>query len=217
MQAADRGARARKTARVLVASDDAEFSARVVQRIKRVVRPASIQCVVTRERLRKMVRATRPRIIVLDGRILGGAPFPRVLAELTDVAPVILVAAYEHGPEVAQLIAAGRVEFVPHAKQWALLATSLAERRLRRAGSVRPALPVLHGFREELAETFRHEINNPLTGILGNAELLLTRSKKRPDAEIQRIRTIVDLAVRLRETVRHFGDAWAKAPASNSP
>jgi signal transduction histidine kinase len=56
----------------------------------------------------------------------------------------------------------------------------------------------------------RHEINNPLTGILGNAELLLGQRDGLPAPVIQRLQTVVELAVRLRETIRRFSTAWEK-------
>ena len=51
-------------------------------------------------------------------------------------------------------------------------------------------------------------MNNPLTGILGDAELLLAHSERFPANETQRIRTVVDLAVRLRGTVGRVSNAW---------
>jgi len=53
-----------------------------------------------------------------------------------------------------------------------------------------------------------------LTGILGNAELLLAECKKKKgsgilgEAALQRLQTIAQLAVRLRETVRRLSNAW---------
>ena len=65
----------------------------------------------------------------------------------------------------------------------------------------------------DFGEILRHEVNNPLTGILGNAELLLAECKKKdggrlPVEAIQRLQTIAALAVRLRETVRRLSNAW---------
>jgi nitrogen-specific signal transduction histidine kinase len=56
----------------------------------------------------------------------------------------------------------------------------------------------------QVAEIFRHEINNPLTGIPGKAELVLAHENRMSVTDIQRLRTIVDLAVRLRETIRRL-------------
>lgn len=59
----------------------------------------------------------------------------------------------------------------------------------------------------------RHELNNPLTGILGNAELLLSEIRRKRDDRLpqgapQRLETIVALGVRLRETVRRLSQEW---------
>lgn len=63
----------------------------------------------------------------------------------------------------------------------------------------------------------RHELNNPLTGILGNAELLLAELRRRnvelPPLAQSRLETIAALAVRMRETVRRLSEEWeAQAP-----
>jgi len=70
--------------------------------------------------------------------------------------------------------------------------------------------------REDIGEIFLQEINNPLTGMLGNAELLLAHSDRLPAAETQRIRTVVELALRLRETVRRVSNALETQLHSNS-
>jgi signal transduction histidine kinase len=59
----------------------------------------------------------------------------------------------------------------------------------------------------------RHELNNPLTGILGNAELLLSEIQRKSDGRSpqgapRRLETIAALAVRLRESVRRLSMEW---------
>src|SRR5437667_7867442 len=66
---------------------------------------------------------------------------------------------------------------------------------------------------EDFGEVLRHELNNPLTGILGNAELLLVEVHRKNDGKMprggeQRLETIAALAVRLRETVRRLSQEW---------
>jgi signal transduction histidine kinase len=66
---------------------------------------------------------------------------------------------------------------------------------------------------EDFGEVLRHELNNPLTGILGNAELLLAEVHRKNDGTLprggeQRLETIAALAVRLRETVRRLSQEW---------
>ncbi len=77
----------------------------------------------------------------------------------------------------------------------------------------------LEGLRENFGEVFRHELNNPLTGILGNAELLLAeihrnRDGKLPAGGLQRLETIAALAVRLRETIRRLSQEWDVQPVA---
>jgi signal transduction histidine kinase len=66
---------------------------------------------------------------------------------------------------------------------------------------------------DAFGEVLRHELNNRLTGILGNAELLLAEIRRKggnrmPEGGQQRLETIAALAVRLRETVRRLSQEW---------
>jgi len=64
----------------------------------------------------------------------------------------------------------------------------------------------------DFGEVLRHELNNPLTGILGNAELLLVEMRRNhvdlPPQVQARLETIAALAVRMRETVRRLSEEW---------
>ena len=51
----------------------------------------------------------------------------------------------------------------------------------------------------DLVARIRHEINNPLTGVLGQAQLLLREDLS--DRSRKRVQTIEDLAIRLRDIV----------------
>ena len=66
---------------------------------------------------------------------------------------------------------------------------------------------------ENFGEILRHELNNPLTGILGNAELLLAEIRRHnagqlSDTGIKRLETVAALAVRMSETVRRLSQAY---------
>jgi len=54
------------------------------------------------------------------------------------------------------------------------------------------------------ARLIRHELNNPLTGILGNAELILTEDAALAEKTRRRLKTIIELAVRLRDVLREL-------------
>ena len=124
---------------------------------------------------------------------------------------------------------AGQVDFVPRGPFCISAAVRMVERRLLTmerkrillkpnadADSWRDARLKNLGF----AEIFRHELNNPLTGILGNAELLLLDARRGkfllPAESLKRLETISSLAVRLRETVRELGDRWAETGEAKS-
>ena len=112
------------------------------------------------------------------------------------------------------MIAAGAADFVERKGDFLAEARTIIQRRLRQ-GQPGPAIvpEILDEEYEDFGEVLRHELNNPLTGILGNAELLLAEIHRESDGRIppggeQRLETIAGLAVRLRETVRRLSQEW---------
>lgn len=73
--------------------------------------------------------------------------------------------------------------------------------------------------RLDFGAVLRHELNNPLTGILGNAELLLAELRRKsldlPEPARIRLETIAELAVRMRETVRRLSEEWQAQAAED--
>lgn len=74
----------------------------------------------------------------------------------------------------------------------------------------------------DLAAHVRHEINNPLTGLIGQAQLLLREELS--ERARRRVETISQLAARIRDTVAELRDvqrlkpaAKDEAPADNEP
>lgn len=162
--------------------------------------------------LRRQSATFSPRVILLEEEILAGAPLIESLRQLSETAPLVLIAGVVRQVEIERLVAEGDVDFVARGGDFAGLAASLVERRLRWAErSETPLGAPWTGFPAETAEIFRHEINNPLTGILGNAELVLSHRSHLPPADAQRLQTVVDLAVRLRETTRRLSNALEAA------
>jgi signal transduction histidine kinase len=158
---------------------------------------------------------TSPAVILLDSELLGGKPPGESLNLLRAMAPVIVLAPLILQVEIAPYVAAGDVEFVARAGDFVPIAAALIERRLRWAKRSKSTTgPPLADEPDDLAAIFRHEINNPLTGILGNAELLLARREQFSALDTQRLQTVVDLAVRLRETIRRLTNSWDNRPPS---
>jgi len=207
----------------IIGTADADLAQRLAREVERFLPPGAVGVVShlaqLRERLSEPLRQPGPphcpRAILLDETILDGAPLVESLRQLTETAPVILLAGLDRHADVARLVAEGDVEFVARAGDFVPLAASLIERRLRWAERSETALgPPWAGLPADSAEIFRHEINNPLTGILGNAELLLAHRDRLPATDAQRLETVVDLAVRLRETVRRLSNEWESQPHS---
>jgi signal transduction histidine kinase len=151
---------------------------------------------------------SRPEVILLDDELVMGAPLLEFLRQLNESAPVVLIASIDRQKEIAKFVVERKVEFVSRHGNFASLAASLVSRHLRASEADEPGGTPWSGMSEDVAEIFRHDINNPLTGILGNAELVLSHASKMPPADIQRLQTVVELAVRLRETIRQLSDAW---------
>jgi signal transduction histidine kinase len=166
------------------------------------------------EQGRREFERTRPAAIFLDESAVNGEPCTEPLAAaaplLTEFAPVVVAAEPERQFELELLIAQGAVDFVARTDPFLPIAAGLLERRVRLA---RPPATGLVRFPDgklqvNFGEILRHEVNNPLTGILGNAELLLARRSRLSLATVRRLQTIAELAVRLRETVRRLSNAW---------
>jgi signal transduction histidine kinase len=155
-------------------------------------------------------RAARdlPDVIVLSEAVLrAGTPLAEAAHRLTAFAPVVVLASSSRQSELVGLVVSGEVDFVSLSSEFASVTAAFVERRLNSPERHSPEFcsawtaDVPSGF----SELLRHEINNPLTGILGNAELLLSQLRDTlPPLSVQRLQTVVDLAVRLREKVRRL-------------
>lgn len=137
------------------------------------------------------------------------------MAPLTEHAPVVVIGPAEQRGELAGLIEAGAADFVERKTNAFAEARGLIQQRLRQAPKETENAASAHGEtgEEDFGEVLRHELNNPLTGILGNAELLLAEIRRKKDGKVpsggeQRLETIATLAVRLRETVRRLSEEW---------
>jgi signal transduction histidine kinase len=198
---------------VLLGIADGDLAKRFLFATERSPKPGSVFIVATLAELYEQMKRSAPHVIVVADDLLKGLPLTEILRQLIDVAPVILLAPQERQTEISVLVAGGDVEFVAQVGDFLPLAASLLERRSRWAERSEIAAGQLWGeLSLDVAEIFRHEINNPLTGILGNAELVLAHGDHMSVTDAQRLRTIVDLAVRLRETIRRLSSALQTQP-----
>jgi signal transduction histidine kinase len=163
----------------------------------------------TLTQLRELLKTCTPGVIFVDSDLLGGVPLPDAVRRIAAAGPVLVLAPLNAQADLAKLVADESVDFIARVGNFVPLACALITRRLKQAqrpslDPCRPAEQTASG----MGEIFRHEINNPLTGILGNAELVLAHREHFSGVEIQRLQTVVDLAVRLRENIRRISNSW---------
>jgi len=206
---------------IFLVSADAALTQQFVSGLLAIGGPYQLPLAVSTAQAPNAFRRVAPTVILLDESAVSaegsGESLESAVAQLTGFAPVVVVAAPERQEKLTSLIISGTVDFVARVGSFVPVAVGLLERRVRMSEK-----RIHGGQREEpsgaepvgdFGEILRHEVNNPLTGILGNAELLLAECKKKNGdplsvAAVQRLQTIAELAVRLRETIRRLSNTW---------
>jgi signal transduction histidine kinase len=188
----------------LIGTADTSLAQRLCRELERSIPRQDFSLASSLQLLRDAVKASPPSVIFLDSDLLGGMPFQDFVRQLAAAAPVLLLASLNVQADIAALVADERVDFIARVGDFVPLASALIARAVRRppAAGITPEQPAA------ISDLFRHEINNPLTGILGNAELVLAHKDHFSGVEVQRLQTVVDLAVRLRENIRRISTAW---------
>jgi signal transduction histidine kinase len=214
---------------VLLISHDAAVCSAVRSALQRSGPSCAISTVATFAAARHTVADLAPDVIILQEsslRTLRGAPgvrpsvFADVVAALAGFAPVVILGKEDQPASLVALVAAGAADFIPAGESHLPDAAACVAKRLHscRRLSLASARSVDDFSCPDLTrdqhfgELLRHELSNPLTGILGNAELLLaeTRWQNPPQLSepgVKRLETIAALAVRMRETVRRLSQA----------
>src|SRR5271163_1582972 len=220
---------------ILLVSDDPTLRATARHELETIDERRHVASVSTVDAARRIVEDAAPAVILLtEAAVTLEAGDLRQRSQRLDVAvsalatyaPVVVIGEAEHQEELSGLVAAGAADYVVRSGGCLTVALGLVERRLRKAQGDACVLPAAgqlfetHGTdvftamdREGFGEVLRHELNNPLTGILGNAELLLSELRRKgdgrwPQGAPQRLETIAALAVRLRESVRRLSTEW---------
>jgi len=214
---------------ILLISDDALLCAAARRELESRQQGLRVTAVSTIEAARRVVADKPPAVILIEdpgsepeGSRATAPHLDAVVAFLSSYAPVVVIGDASREVEIAALVATGAADYVPRSADALPAALRLVEGHLRRAqiasaGSLSWRITLdpqgAEFISEDFGEVLRHELNNPLTGILGNAELLLAEVRRKNDGRLpeggkQRIETIAALAVRLRETVRRLSIEW---------
>jgi signal transduction histidine kinase len=208
---------------VLIVSDDATLCAEARREFAVSIPNLRVTTVSTVDAARRILEQDSPALILFEAESIAAAAvggreelqrMDSLVTALSVYAPVVVLDEETHRPELADLIAAGAVDYVHRDSNWMRSTLERIQQRLREIPALAetPIDPFAEPL-EDFGEILRHELNNPLTGILGNAELLLAEIRRTRDGQLphggqQRLETIATLAVRLRETVRRLSQEW---------
>lgn len=207
---------------ILVVSDDATLCAAARREFESRIAGLRVASVSSVSAARRILKDDAPTVIVLEEAAIepeSDGPrgvMPRldaVVSVLAVYAPVVVIGKAERRVELSALIDAGAADYVMRDGGCLPSAFGLIQSRLRQARVADSAPQPFEEAEQDFGEVLRHELNNPLTGILGNAELLLAEVHRNKDGQLphggeQRLETIAALAVRLRETVRRLSQEW---------
>lgn len=223
---------------VLLISDDARLCARTRRELQSREENLRVAMVNSIDAARRAVEHEAPAVIVLEEAALrsGDESGPRhrldaVVSSLAGFAPVVVLGNAIRPAELDALVAAGAADYVGLPDANLPTAAEMVERRLKQSRAVEEQVKAAKldtltadagGAAEEFGQLLRHELNNPLTGILGNAELLLSEVRRNNDGMLpqggqMRLETIAALAVRLRETIRRLSQEWESKQQSAAP
>ena len=222
---------------VLMISDDANLCARARNELQAREARLRIAMVSNVDAARLVVKGEAPAVILLEeAAVRAGDGYGArmrlhaVVSSLAGYAPVVVLGNESQPAELDTLVAAGAADYVGLLQKNLPVAADLVERRLRQSRQFEENLAaakfateraVASNTVEDFGQLLRHELNNPLTGILGNAELLLSEVKRKNDGRLPqggqlRLETIATLAVRLRETVSRLSQEWETIQRTSS-
>jgi signal transduction histidine kinase len=209
-----------RNASVLILTDEPEF-ARLLTACWQAERQAPGITVLSSD-LWKDHEAS-PHDLVVVGPVLDGK-LPEVLRSLEPAAAVILCVPTE-SREFGQLRSRyPRLVHIPLREDWAQTLLLVAGESLRRAEAQRLATQAeRRAVKNEMQATLgkymmdmRHNVNNALTSMLGNAELLLLEPGQLSSQSLAQIKTIHSMALRINEIMQRFSSLASEMRSSET-
>jgi signal transduction histidine kinase len=195
-------------ANVLILTDDTEF-ARLLTACWQTERNAPAITVITSELWREQDAPARDLVVV--GPVSEGK-LTNVLRSL-DPATAVILCVPADTREYGQLRAKyPRLVHIPLREDWAKTLLLVAGESLRRAEAVRLARQAErnaaknenHATLGRYMLDMKHNVNNALTSMLGNAELLLLEPGQLSTQSLAQIKTIHSMALRINEVIQRF-------------
>lgn len=210
-----------RNAKVLILTDESEF-ARLLTACWQAERHAPAITVLSSDFLREQQAA--PHDLVVVGPVKDGR-LPEVLRSMERAGAVILCVP-AGSRELGQLRARHpRLVHVPLREDWAQTLMLVAGESLRRTEAVRLARQAeRHAIRNEQYATLgryildmKHSVNNALTSMLGNAELLLLEPGQLSSQSLAQIKTIHSMALRINEIMQRFSQLANEMKDAETP
>jgi signal transduction histidine kinase len=195
-------------ANVLILTDETEF-ARLLTACWQTERQAPGITVISSELWRE--NDVPPHELVVVGPV-GEGKLTSVLRSL-DPATAVILCVPADSREYGQLRAKyPRLVHIPLREDWAQTLLLVAGESLRRAEALRIARQAeRNAARNENHATLgrymldmKHNVNNALTSMLGNAELLLLEPGQLSSQSLAQIKTIHSMAMRINEVIQRF-------------
>ncbi len=195
-------------ANVLILTDETEF-ARLLTACWQTERQAPGITVISSELWRE--NDVPPHDLVVVGPV-GEGKLTSVLRSL-DPATAVILCVPADSREYGQLRAKyPRLVHIPLREDWAQTLLLVAGESLRRAEALRIARQAeRNAARNENHATLgrymldmKHNVNNALTSMLGNAELLLLEPGQLSSQSLAQIKTIHSMAMRINEVIQRF-------------
>jgi signal transduction histidine kinase len=193
---------------VLILTDDGEF-ARLLSACWQTERTLPGISVLTSD-LWRGDNAVAPDLIVIGP--MRGEKLSAVLNTLAPGTAIIICAASEHKDFNTLRKRYPRLLQVPLREDWTQMVLLLAGESLRRTEAVRlarqaertAALNANQAVLGRYMVEMKHNVNNALTSLLGNAELLLLEPGQLSAQSLAQIKTIHTMAMRINEVVQRF-------------
>ena len=195
---------------ITLGASDPELPPRLRAELWRIGNLAQMSVALNFSQLRAQLGRSPAQVVVVEDSLLDLSHPDQEISELTSAASVILVAHIQNLARIANfMMNCSVLECVVRTGGFVPLLAAFIERRSRVVETEARTLDRRFAHvPSNFPELFRHEINNPLTGILGNTEMVLAQRDRLPAAAVLRLETVVDLAVRLRETTRRLSQTW---------
>src|SRR5271156_1090918 len=118
----------RESRSVLVGIADSQLAKRFLAVLQRSVEPGAVFIASTLPHLFEHLKSSSSRVVVFADDLVEDLPLTKILQQILEAVPVIVLAPQERQTEIAALVAGGNIDFVAQVGDFLPLAAGLVER-----------------------------------------------------------------------------------------